>query len=82
MDTRHLQAPQGVRHLISGYDVGRDRLYGHIKKRKSRAEFLEFCRYIRSLYPAEIRLHFVLDNFSPHHRRAILGLVKAYPVVL
>jgi transposase len=28
---------------------------------------LEFCRYIRSLYPLPTRLHFVLDNFSPHH---------------
>ena len=29
--------PHGVRHLISAYDVGADRLYGHIKKRKDRA---------------------------------------------
>jgi transposase len=58
--------PHGVRHLLGAYDVGRDRLYGHIKRRKSRVEFLEFCRYVRSLYPAEIRLHFILDNFSPH----------------
>jgi transposase len=58
--------PHGVRHLISAYDVGADRLYGHIKKRKSRTEFLAFCRYIRSLYPPAVRLHFVLDNFSPH----------------
>jgi hypothetical protein len=28
--------PHGVRHLISAYDIGRDRLYGHIKKRKDR----------------------------------------------
>ncbi len=39
---------------------------GDIKRRKTRVEFLEFCRYVRSLYPPEIRLHFVLDNFSPH----------------
>ena len=58
--------PHGIRHLISAYDVGADRLYGHIKKRKGRVEFVEFCRYIRSLYPPEIRLHFVLDNFSAH----------------
>jgi transposase len=58
--------PHGVRHLLSAYDVSRDRLYGHIKKRKGRVEFMEFCRYVRSLYPAEVRLHFVLDNFSPH----------------
>jgi transposase len=58
--------PHGIRHLISAYDVGADRLYGHIKKRKGRVEFLQFCRYIRSLYPRAIRLHFVLDNFSAH----------------
>ncbi|WP_020124774.1 transposase, partial [Streptomyces canus] len=25
-----------------------------------------FCRYLRSLYPPEIRIAIVLDNFSPH----------------
>jgi len=58
--------PHGVRHLLSAYDLGRDRLYGHVKRRKSRVEFLAFCRYLRSLYPPTTRLHFVLDNFSPH----------------
>lgn len=48
--------PHGVRHLLSAYDVGADGLYGHIKKRKSRVEFLALCRYLRSLYPPEIRL--------------------------
>jgi transposase len=33
---------------------------------KSRTEFLAFCRYLRSLYPAQVRLGLVLDNFSPH----------------
>src|SRR3954465_13774372 len=58
--------PHGVRHLLAAYDLKRDRLFGHIKHRKGRTEFLAFCRYLRSLYPPEIRLAFVLDNFSPH----------------
>jgi transposase len=58
--------PHGVRHMLGAYDVTRDRLYGHVKKRKTRVEFLAFCRYVRSLYPAKVRLHFVLDNFGPH----------------
>jgi len=58
--------PYGVRHMLGAYDVTRDRLYGHVKKRKTRVEFLAFCRYVRSLHPAEVRLHFILDNFSPH----------------
>ncbi|HEY5990169.1 MAG TPA: IS630 family transposase [Streptosporangiaceae bacterium] len=58
--------PHGVRHLLAAYDLGRDRLYGHIKSRKGRVEFLAFCRYLRSLYPPEVRIAIVLDNFSPH----------------
>ena len=56
----------GVRHLFAAYDLGRDRLYGHIKPRKTRTRFLEFCQYVRNLYPREIRMAIVCDNFSPH----------------
>ena len=58
--------PNGVRHLLAAYDLSRDRLYGHIKARKRRGEFLVFCRYLRTLYPSGVRLAIVLDNFSPH----------------
>ena len=58
--------PNGVRHLIAGYDLSTDRLYAHVKSRKSRTEFLAFCRYLRSLHPADVRIAIVLDNFSPH----------------
>ena len=56
----------GVRHLLAAYDLGADKIYGHIKVTKNRTKFLEFCRYLRSLYPAEIRIAIVMDNFSPH----------------
>ena len=58
--------PHGVRHLLAAYDLSKDRLYGHIKTTKGRTQFLEFCRYLRSLYPPEVRIAIVLDNFSPH----------------
>jgi transposase len=32
----------------------------------SRARFLEFCRYLRSLYPKSVRIAIGCDNFSPH----------------
>jgi len=57
---------EGIRHLMAAYDLGRDRIYGHIKTKKDRTTFLEFCRYLRSLYPSEVRIAIVLDNFSPH----------------
>jgi len=56
----------GVRHLFAAYDLAEDKLYGHIKTRKTRARFLEFCRYLRSLYPPQVRIAIICDNFSPH----------------
>jgi transposase len=58
--------PHGVRHLLAALDLSRDKLYGHITPRKDRTRFLAFCRYLRSLYPADVRLAIVCDNFSPH----------------
>ncbi|MGW0425084.1 IS630 family transposase [Streptomyces sp. NPDC003015] len=58
--------PHGVRHLFAAYDLGKDQLYGHIKKTKNRSKFLEFCRYLRSLHPADVRIAIVCDNYSPH----------------
>jgi len=58
--------PDGVRHLMAGYDLSTDKLYGHVAKRKTRTEFLAFCRYLRSLHPPEVRIAIVMDNFSPH----------------
>src|SRR3954469_9466886 len=58
--------PQGVRHLFAALDLARDKLYGHITRRKRRTEFLAFCRYLRSLHPAPVRIAMVCDNFSPH----------------
>jgi Transposase and inactivated derivatives len=56
----------GVRHLMAGYDLNQDKLYGHVKVKKNRTAFLEFCRYLRTLYPPEVRIAIVMDNFSPH----------------
>ena len=58
--------PNGVRHLMAGYDLSTDRLYGHVVSKKNRTAFLAFCRYLRSLHPPEVRIGIVLDNFSPH----------------
>ncbi|HEU5437961.1 MAG TPA: transposase [Ktedonobacterales bacterium] len=57
---------QGVRHLYGALDTNRDRLHGHVKTTKNRTTFLEFCRYLRSLYPPEVRIAIVMDNYSPH----------------
>ena len=57
---------KGVRHLMAAYDLNEDKIYGHVKMKKDRTTFLEFCRYLRTLYPPDIRIAIVMDNFSPH----------------
>jgi transposase len=56
----------GVRHLPAACELGEDRLYGHVKPRKTRTRFLEFCRYLRSLCPLSTRIAIVCGHFSPH----------------
>jgi transposase len=56
----------GVRHLMAAYDLNQDKLYGHVKLKKDRTTFLEFCRYLRTIYPPDVRIAIVMDNFSPH----------------
>ena len=68
----------GVRHLFAAYELGEDKLFGHIKPRKTRTRFLEFCRYLRSLYPQHVRIAIICDNFSPHLTTASDGRVGAW----
>jgi hypothetical protein len=68
---------EGVRHLLAAYDLHEDKLLGHVKPRRTRARFLEFCRYLRTLYPARVRIAIICDNFSPHLTTARDGRVGA-----
>jgi transposase len=69
---------EGVRHLLAAYELGEDKLFGHVKPRKTRTRFLEFCRYLRSLYPQHVRIAIICDNFSPHLSTAKDGRVGAW----
>ena len=54
-----------MRHLFAAYDLREDKLYGHIKPRKTQSRFLEFCRYLRTFYPPTMRIVIICDIFSP-----------------
>jgi hypothetical protein len=47
-------------------ELGEGELIGHIKPRKTTARFLEFCRYLGSLYLPNVRIAIVSDKFGPH----------------
>lgn len=57
----------GTRKLLGAYDVGADRLWGHVEKRRVTGEVvLEFLKDIRRRYPAETTVYIVMDNLSAH----------------
>lgn len=57
---------EGVKHLLSSYDLTNDEMHAHMRDRKTNVEFLAFMKYVRSLYPVYVLIYLVLDNFSPH----------------
>jgi len=57
----------GTRKLLGAYDVGADRLWGHVEARRVTGEVvLEFLKDIRRRYPAEVTVYIVMDNLSAH----------------
>jgi hypothetical protein len=56
----------GVRPLLAAYELGEDKLYGHIKPCKTRARFLGVLPLPALALPAATTIAIVCDNFSPH----------------
>ena len=63
---------QGIRHLLAGYDLKTENLFGVIRKRKRSKEFLSFLKIIRRRYPKQRRLILIVDNFSTHRTQRLL----------
>ena len=66
----------GVRHYLSAYDVHADKLWMRSYKRKRRTEVLSFLKYIRAKFPDDIRIHLILDNWSPHKCKNVVRWAK------
>ncbi len=66
----------GVRHYISSYDLAADRLVMRCYRRKRWQEFLSFLKTLRRQHSRKVRLHVVLDNFSPHRRSEVVRWAK------
>ncbi len=61
----------GVRHWLAFYDLHEDRLWGYTRARKRSREVLEVLKMMRKRYPADQRIHLILDNYSPHGTPAV-----------
>lgn len=62
----------GTRKLLGAYDVGADRLWGHVERRSVNGKVvLEFLQDIRQRYPREVTVYIVMDCLSAHWTPAI-----------
>ena len=61
----------GVRHWLAFYDIHDNRLWGYTRTRKRSREVLEVLKKMRRQYPADPRIHLILDNDSPHGTAAV-----------
>jgi transposase len=56
----------GVRYLLGSYDVGADRLQGHLVEHKDGPTTLAALKRLRARYPRQVGIFVVMDNLSAH----------------
>jgi transposase len=74
--------PHGVRYLLGGYDLGADRLWGHLVERKDGPTTLRALKRLRARYPRGVGIFVVLDNLSAHFTPQIRAWASAHRVRL
>jgi transposase len=72
----------GVRYLLGCYDVGADRLAGHLVEHKDGPTTLAALKRIRARYPRQTGILVVVDNLSAHFTPQIRAWAKANRVRL
>jgi transposase len=58
--------PHGVRYLLGSFDVGADRLHGHLVCHKDGSSVLGALKRVRARYPRQVAIFVVMDNLSAH----------------
>lgn len=72
----------GVRYLLGSYDVGADRLWGHLVEHKDGPSVLGALQRLRARYPHQFAVFVVLDNLSAHFTPQIRAWAAANRVRL
>ena len=69
----------GTLSLLASIDLLTGRVYGKVYERHRSREFVEYLRYIDSLYPKQIKIKIVLDNHSSHISKETKAYLKTMP---
>jgi len=65
--------------LFAALEVLQGRVIGQCYERDRHQEFLQFLRRLDQEFPAEVRLHLVLDNYGTHKQPKVQAWLKRHP---
>ncbi len=67
---------KGTRQLLLAFNHYHGTLFGRLRRRKLSKNILSFFRELRRRYPAEQRMHIIMDNLSAHETEDIVRCAK------
>ena len=67
---------EGTRQLLLAFNYYHGTFFGRIRKRKTAKNMLSLFRELRRHYPAEQRIHIIMDNLSAHATEDIVKWAK------
>lgn len=69
----------GTLSLLSSIDLLTGKVYGKVYERHRSREFIDFLRYIDSIYPEGVKIKIILDNHSSHISKETTSYLKKVP---
>jgi transposase len=67
---------EGTRQLLLAFNYYHGTFFGRLRRRKTAKNILSFFRELRRHYPAEQRIHIIMDNLSAHSTEDIVKWAK------
>jgi len=72
----------GTRQFLCAFNYHHGTFFGRLRRRKTSKNILSFFRELRRHYPAEQRMHIIMDNLSAHQTEDIVKWAKCNRVTL
>lgn len=69
----------GTTTLFAALELAQGKVVGQCYARHRHQEFLKFLKHLNTEFPAEIKLHMVLDNYGTHKHPKVKGWLQRHP---
>jgi transposase len=75
----HDYKPNGTTTLFAALELAEGKVIGQCYARHRHQEFLKFLKRLDAEFPAEIKLHLVMDNYGTHKHPKVRGWLQRHP---